>query len=500
MELPRPTSPDQLFLLPPSLLDWLPQEHVVHVLSEVVDQLDISPLTTDAPQPGTSVDTRGMLKLLFYAYVSRIPSSRGIAQRCVEDVGFRVLTWNAAPGFRSVSAFRRQHRPVLQSLFLQIIRCCRQLGLRHLGAIPLNGTNGHPKGTGRRSGRAARAETAYTHLVAEIEAFFAEAEEADTVEDRHFGPVAHGTSLPEALTSADSRQAAIREALACLSAEGPAPETAPSAARAKSKKRSPSSPKPPSKLPAREQPETVQPAAAAPEPVEEPGADTKQPSEEAKASGVAIPLSEIAQLLEESLNPTEAEGFVVLTEQTTAASPEPPAIELDPPANAQPEPTNGTPPLDGASDPSRSLSLSYMGGNQRVGATQVPLGRIVPTPSQAENRRRNIRVRMPEHYPAKLQLQDAELIDLSVSGALVEHVGSIRPGQLYALSFALEDQPVHTQARAVRGQANRLAPPENGERRIVYRTALEFVRIDNGGSERIAAHIERLVESTAAVA
>jgi len=97
-------------------------------------------------------------------------------------------------------------------------------------------------------------------------------------------------------------------------------------------------------------------------------------------------------------------------------------------------------------------------------------------------------------------LQDAELIDLSVSGALVEHVGSIRPGQLYALSFALEDQPVHTQARAVRGQANRLAPPENGERRIVYRTALEFVRIDNGGSERIAAHIERLVESTAAVA
>jgi hypothetical protein len=52
---------------------------------------------------------------------------------------------------------------------------------------------------------------------------------------------------------------------------------------------------------------------------------------------------------------------------------------------------------------------------------------------------------------------------------------------------------VHTQARAVRGQANRLAPPENGERRIVYRTALEFVRIDSSGSERISAHIERML-------
>ncbi len=52
---------------------------------------------------------------------------------------------------------------------------------------------------------------------------------------------------------------------------------------------------------------------------------------------------------------------------------------------------------------------------------------------------------------------------------------------------------MHTQARAVRGQANRLAPPDNGERRIVYRTALEFVRVDNGGTDLIAAHIEQML-------
>jgi transposase len=495
MSAPQSCNPDQLFLLPPSLYDWLPEEHLVHVLSEVIDQVDLSPLAPDGQPAFTSPDPRVMVKLLFYAYVSGIPSSRGIAQRCLEDVGFRVLTWNAAPEFRSVGAFRRQHRPALQAMFLQIIRCCRQLGLKHLGDIPLNGTNGNAKASGRRSGRSSRSESAYAHFVADIEAFFAQADEADAAEDRRFGPVIHRDSLPAALTSLDSRQAAIREALACLNAEGPTPKPDSPAVRAKSKKRTSSAPKPLPKLVMREQPGTEQPVTVAPETAGEPEADIKKPAEEAKASGVAIPLSKIAHLLEGPLDPTEAEGLVVLTEKESETAPEPPAVEPDPQEEALSGPENGTPIQEVANGPSKPFILSYVTGGLHVDASAVQGEAIVPTPS--DNRRRNIRVRMPEQSPAKLQLQDAELIDLSISGALVEHVGSVRPGQLYQLSFALDGQQVHTQARAVRGQANRLAPPENGERRIVYRTALEFVRIDNGGSELIAAHIERMLAGLA---
>jgi transposase len=494
MDALRPRSPNQLFLLPPSLLDWLPQDHIVHVLSEVVDQLDISPIAADLPQFSPSVDPRVMVKLLFYAYVSGVCSSRRIAQRCIEDVGFRVLTWNAAPAFRLISAFRRQYRPALQPLFLQIVRCCRQLGLNRVGDIALNGTAGTAKASARRSGRSVWSESAYSRFVADVDAFFAKADETDAAEDRQFGVATHGDGLPVALSRDDSRQGAIREALAYLSTEGGAHEVDSPAARAKSRKWSASSPKPSAEPAAPEQPEGAEPAALAPEAAGTPGPNVRNPIQGPKTSGVAIPMSEIAHLLEEALDPIEAVAYGVGASEDSGARSEPPVVELHLQGEASSALTSVTPRLEVPGTPSRPFDLSPVTGGLRTDGVQTPLGRILPALGLQVNRRRNIRMRMPNHYPAKLQLQDAELVDLSVSGALVEHVGTIRPGQLYTLCFELEGHQVQTQARAVRGQVNRLAPPEHGERRIVYRTALEFVRIDNGGSERIVAHIERMQE------
>jgi len=486
MSAPQSCSPNQLFLLPPSLFDWLPEEHIVHVLSEVVDQLDLSPIAADDPPGPTPSDPRVMVKLLFYAYASGIPSSRGIARRCIEDLGFRVLTWNTAPEFRVISAFRRLHRPALQQLFLQIVRCCRQLGLKHLGDLPLNGTNGAGKGSGRRAGRSTRTASAYAHLVTDIEAFFGKADEADAAEDRSFGASLHGDGLPPALSGRSSRQHAIREALACLSLEGA--DTVP-ATRAKPKTRQSPSTKMPGKRVTPHQPEESEPVAAAPAP------EPKTSSEEVKTGGFAIPESELAHLLEEPPTPSPDDAPAGGAPEEIGTSPETPVVELPPPAEVLSEPANGAVRSTGSDDLSNPFTLSYLTGGLRL---DVSAGRGGSNnTSSPENRRRHARVPMPDRYPAKLQLRDVELIDLSASGALVEHVGSIRPGQLYQLSFALDGQQVHTQARAVRGQANRLAPPENGERRIVYRTALEFVRIDNGGGELIAAHIERMLAELA---
>jgi hypothetical protein len=462
------------------LFDWLPEEHIVHVLSELVDQLDLSPLAVDDPPTPASPDPRVMVKLLFYAYVSGIHSSRVIAQRCIEDLGFRVLTWNTAPEFLAISAFRRLHRPALQQLFLQIVRCCRQLGLKHLGDLPLNGTNGAGKGSGRRPGRATRTASAYAHLVTDIEAFFGQADEADAAEDRSFGSRLRGDDPPSALSGRGGRQLAIREALACLSLEGT--ETAP-AARAKSRARQSPSTRTSGKRVTASRPEESEPAAADP--------DSKTASEEVKTSAFAIPASELAHLLEEPLAPPPQEAPASGATEDTSAPAEIPVVVLPQPAEVASASSNGTQKLGGSEDASKPFTLSYLTGGLRLDASAAIVG---PNESSSpENRRRNTRLRMPDGYPAKLQLRDVDLIDLSASGALVEHVGPVRPGQLYQLSFALDGQQVNAQARAVRGQANRLAPPENGERRIVYRTALEFVRIDSSGSERITAHIERML-------
>jgi len=117
----RPYDPEQLFLLPPSLRDWLPEDHLVHFLSDLVDELDLSTIIAVYEQEARGYPPyhpRMMVKLLLYAYTLGVPSSRKIAQRYQEDVAFRVLTGNNTPDFRTISDFRKRHLAALQGLFL----------------------------------------------------------------------------------------------------------------------------------------------------------------------------------------------------------------------------------------------------------------------------------------------------------------------------------------------------------------------------------------------
>jgi transposase len=78
----RPYDPEQLFLLPPSLRDWLPEDHLVHFLSDLVDELDLSTITAVYEQEARGYPPyhpRMMVKPLLYAYTLGVPSSRKIA-------------------------------------------------------------------------------------------------------------------------------------------------------------------------------------------------------------------------------------------------------------------------------------------------------------------------------------------------------------------------------------------------------------------------------------
>ena len=140
----REYQPEQLLLLPPDLRDWLPEGHLVYLLSDIVGQLDLSPIFAAYEQG----DGRGyppyhpqmMVTLLLYAYCVGKPSSRKIELATWEEVPYRVLTADQHPDHATIAEFRRRHLTVLEGLFLQVLWLCKQAGLVKLGHVALDGT------------------------------------------------------------------------------------------------------------------------------------------------------------------------------------------------------------------------------------------------------------------------------------------------------------------------------------------------------------------------
>jgi transposase len=138
----RAYEPDQLYLLPPSPRDWLPEDHLVFFISDVADTLDLSGIL------GTYSEERGyppyhpllMVKILLYGYARGIYSSRKLARACEEDVAFRVLCGKNRPDFRTIADFRKRHLKAFEALFLQVLRLCQRAGMVKLGHVAIDGT------------------------------------------------------------------------------------------------------------------------------------------------------------------------------------------------------------------------------------------------------------------------------------------------------------------------------------------------------------------------
>src|SRR5260221_344437 len=133
--------PEQDLLLPPSLREWLPENHLVYCVSDVVDQLDLSAIEAlyeeeDRGQP--PYHPRMMTKILVYGYCVGVFSSRRIQKRLVEDVAFRVLAAGNQPDFRTISEFRRLHLKALEELFRHVLRLALEGGELKLGRVALD--------------------------------------------------------------------------------------------------------------------------------------------------------------------------------------------------------------------------------------------------------------------------------------------------------------------------------------------------------------------------
>ena len=154
----RDYNPKQNFLLPPSLDEWLPENHLARFISEVIDQMDLSEIIGSYRENGqgnAAYHPAMMTKVLFYAYCNGMPSSRKIAQALVDDVAFRWLAAGNFPDFRTISDFRKRHLEALKKLFIQVLFLCKEAGLAKVGLIGLDGTK--VKGNAGEASRAVSA-------------------------------------------------------------------------------------------------------------------------------------------------------------------------------------------------------------------------------------------------------------------------------------------------------------------------------------------------------
>ena len=134
-----------------------------------------------------------------------------------------------------------------------------------------------------------------------------------------------------------------------------------------------------------------------------------------------------------------------------------------------------------------ALCVARVLGKARVAA------RPIPPPDPGKERRRGPRARTKGETPAQLQLKNVTLLDLSLSGALVEHSESVSPGEIYRLSFLVEGKQVQVLARAIRAFARHRVTIAGGRRQIVYQTGMEFVGVEKGAAELISAYVDHLL-------
>ncbi len=214
---------NQVYLLPPSMDEWLPEGHLARFVAEVVEALDLTAIyATYARKDGrgpAAYHPLLMVRLLIYAYCRGVASSRRIERATYEDVAFRYLSADQHPDHDTIAAFRQEQLTHLAQLFVQVLRLCQRAGLVKLGHVALDGTKVKANASKHKAMSYERMEKAEKELAAEVEALLAEAVRVDAEEDGKYGKGKRGDELPKELARREKRLEKIGAAKAALEQE-----------------------------------------------------------------------------------------------------------------------------------------------------------------------------------------------------------------------------------------------------------------------------------------
>jgi transposase len=200
------------YLLPPSIQDWLPENHLARFVADIVGQLDLRALKYAYAGKGSKAyNPEMLLSLLFYGYATGVFASRKLERATYDSVAFRYIAANAHPDHDTIATFRKRFLSELKPLFLQILTIAHQMDVLKLGKVSLDGSKIKANASKHHALSWGHANKLEQQLCAEVEELLRLASEADAAD------IPDGMSIPEELLRRKERLAAIAKAKAEIS-------------------------------------------------------------------------------------------------------------------------------------------------------------------------------------------------------------------------------------------------------------------------------------------
>jgi transposase len=198
---------DTAYLLPPSVQAWLPEDHLARFVVEIVDGLELGPLTRAYGGRGSDAFPPAMMvALLFYGYATGVVASRQLERATYDSVAMRYVAANRHPDHDTIAHFRKRFLSELSALFVQILAVAHQMGVGKLGTVSLDGTKIQANASKHRALSWEHAGTIETQLQAEVTQLLQLAAQADAA------AIPDGMRVPEELQRREARLAAITAA------------------------------------------------------------------------------------------------------------------------------------------------------------------------------------------------------------------------------------------------------------------------------------------------
>jgi transposase len=195
------------YLFPPSVEDWLPENHLARFIVEMIERLDLTELTRQYAGRGSAAHHPAvLLGLLIYGYATGVPSSRKIERATYDSVAFRYIAANTHPDHDTLASFRRRFGAQLEQLFVQVLMLAREMGMLKLGKIAVDGSKIKANASRHSALSWSHLKKIELQLQQEVQQLMALAE----AEDRKKVP--DGMDIPAEIARRQERLAALDEA------------------------------------------------------------------------------------------------------------------------------------------------------------------------------------------------------------------------------------------------------------------------------------------------
>lgn len=209
----KPQNNTQYFLLPPSVEDFIKEDHLARLIDEVVDNIDTSSIENRYSYLGQkSYHPKVLLKLLFYGYAIGIRSGRKIAAACESDVAFMFLACMYKPDFRTINDFRKDNTDIVQHLFIEVLKLCQAMNMVNIGTLVIDSTKVRANASSRLSKTKEQYEQWLQNIEQKAKEVIEQAEATDKEEDKKYGN-SRGDELPKEINTKEKLKNKIKEAL-----------------------------------------------------------------------------------------------------------------------------------------------------------------------------------------------------------------------------------------------------------------------------------------------